>query len=206
MQPATTTAAAPATPSSPRATIYDDSTADFGDFVRDEDEEIDLDEVVEPWHKYDINATPRVFYPICLGEVLNDRYLIEHKLGAGGFSTVWMAHDLVEKKDVAIKVMARGSYGDHEIFIQDEILRTVKDTSHLVTYQMTFILPGLGQHRAMVLPLRGPCLDTLAVKKMTMATRMSAAKQLLETLKDLHDAGIVHRGRLAIFSSPFLGA
>lgn len=80
----------------------DDDTTDFGDFVSTEDEEIELEEVVEPWYKYDRKATPNVFYPICLGEVLNERYLVEHKIGAGGFSTVWMALDLQENKDVAV--------------------------------------------------------------------------------------------------------
>ncbi|OAX77482.1 hypothetical protein ACJ72_08219 [Emergomyces africanus] len=84
--------------------------ADFGDFVSTEDEELDLEEVVEPWHKYDIKETPHVFYPIRVGEVLNDRYLIEHKIGSGGFSTVWMAHDLQDKRDVALKVMSSGEW------------------------------------------------------------------------------------------------
>lgn len=53
-------------------------TQDFRDFVRDEEEEIDLEEVVEPWHKYNIKETPPVFYPIHVGEVLNARYFVEH--------------------------------------------------------------------------------------------------------------------------------
>ena len=65
-----------------------DSTSDSGDFMDTEEEELDLEEVIEPWHKYDIKETPNVFYPICLGEVLNERYLIDHELGSGGGSTV----------------------------------------------------------------------------------------------------------------------
>ncbi|KAK2805517.1 hypothetical protein FQN50_006141 [Emmonsiellopsis sp. PD_5] len=171
---------------------YDD-TADFGDFVSNEDEEDDLEDVAEPWHKYDAKATPHVFYPIRLGEVLNGRYLVEHKLGAGGCSTVWMAFDLQEKRDVALKVMASGPLGDNELHMQNEILQTVKDASHLVTYIATFLLPGRKQHRVLVYPLRGPCLCYSTIKGAPMTTRMSAAKQLLEALKNLHEAGIVHR-------------
>lgn len=73
-----------------------DVTKDFGDIVSTEDEEMDLQDVVEPCHRYDIKDNPCVLYLICLGDVLNDRYLVEHKIGSGGFSTFWMAHDLWE--------------------------------------------------------------------------------------------------------------
>lgn len=98
-----------------------DDTADFGNFVRNEDEEADLEEVAEPWHNYD-EETERVFYPVRLGDVLNERYLVEHKISFGGFSTVWMAHDLQDKRDVALKVMCLGDWAETEIRMQDKII------------------------------------------------------------------------------------
>lgn len=123
-----------------------DDAADFGDFVSTEDEEIDLEEIVEPWHKYDMKTTPTpyVFYPICVGEVLDERYLVEHKIGSGGFSTVWMAHDLQDSRDVALKVMSLGEWGENEARMQGEIRQNVQDTAHLVTSLTTFLLPGNG--------------------------------------------------------------
>lgn len=172
-----------------------DDTTDFGDFVSTENEEVDLEEVVEPWIKYDIKETPQVFYPIRLGEVLNERYLIEHKIGSGGFSTVWMAHDLQDKRDVALKVMSSGELGENEIGMQNEILQSVQDTSDLVTYLATFLLPGKEcHHRVLVFPLMGPCLCPVILRKIPMATRMSAAQQLLGALENLQKARIVHRG------------
>ncbi|KAF4250103.1 hypothetical protein CNMCM8980_001962 [Aspergillus fumigatiaffinis] len=138
-----------------------DNTTDFGDFVSNEDEELDLEEVVEPWRKYDTNGTSHVFYPIYVGEVLNERYLVEHKIRSGGFSTVWMAHDLHDKKDVALKVMSLGEWEEP------------KSSSSV--------------------PLMGPCLYHVILRNMSMATRMPAARQLLEALESLHKAGIVHR-------------
>lgn len=70
--------------------------------MRNEDEEMDLEEVVEPWDKYDKKNTLYVFYPIRLGDLINERYLVEHKLGSGAFSTVWMAHDRQNNRDVAL--------------------------------------------------------------------------------------------------------
>lgn len=36
--------------------------------------------------------------------VLNSRYLLMHLLGKGGFSEVWKAMDLVEIREVAVKI------------------------------------------------------------------------------------------------------
>lgn len=154
-----------------------DNRAEFGDFVSTEDEELDLEEIVEPWYNYNGKETSHVFYPICLGEVLIGRYLVEHKMGSGGGSTVWMAHDLHDKKDIALKVMASGEWADNEICMQNEIIQNVQDISHIVTYLAAFLLPGNGcHHRVLVYPLMGPCLNSLTLRNMPMATRMYAAR------------------------------
>ncbi|KAL3262397.1 hypothetical protein ABHI18_002792 [Aspergillus niger] len=171
--------------------LPDDS---FGDFVRNWDDECDLEMVVEPCDRYDPESTSRVFYPICLGEVLNGRYLIEHKIGFGGGSTVWMAHDLLQRKDVALKVMALGEWAENEIRMQNEIIQHVQDTSSLVTYLDAFILPrDNDHHQVLVFPLMGPCVDPVLLLKMPPTARMPAARKLLEALEKLHQAGIVHR-------------
>ena len=41
-----------------------------------------------------LDYRPGGFHPIALGDTLKDgRYKIHHKLGYGGFSTVWLARD-----------------------------------------------------------------------------------------------------------------
>ncbi|KAE8324245.1 kinase-like domain-containing protein [Aspergillus sergii] len=75
-------------------------------------------------------------------------------------------------------------------------IQDIQDTSHLLTYLATFLLPrpgDSGDHKILVFPLIGPCLSWKALHKTSMATRMSAARQLLEALENLHKAGIVHR-------------
>lgn len=84
----------------------DTDTVDFGYFATTEKEEDDVDETAEPDYKYDAKVASRVFYPICIGEVLNERHRVGHKLGQGGFSTVWMAYDIQSERDVALKAMA----------------------------------------------------------------------------------------------------
>nr|RBQ87700.1 hypothetical protein FVER53263_20384 [Fusarium verticillioides] len=161
---------------------------DEGDFV-DSDDEFEVEEVSENPQRY----LEGLYYPICIGETLANQYRIEHKLGHGGFSTVWMAYNILAKKDVALKIMTPEETNNHEYKMQTEIARSIQDTSHLILYENTFILSGShGEHRVLVLPLQGPNLrDHLRQKP--MAVRMSAAMQLLQAIIHLHDSGIVHR-------------
>ncbi|KAF5639273.1 cmgc kinase [Fusarium sp. NRRL 52700] len=165
------------------------SSSMWGDFV-DSDGECDVEDACEPVDRYEEG----LYLPICIGEVIADRYRIEHKLGHGGFSTVWMAHDMDKGKDVALKIMTANFGGEREFLMQNEIIGCVSDTSRLLIYQDAFLLPGAGRnpHRVLVFPLKGPNLRDYARETSTIVRR-SAAKQLLQALKALHDGGMVHR-------------
>ena len=110
----------------------EDSGSDLGYFASNEDEEDEVEEGAEDSVVYDKEKGSRMFYPIRIGEVLDQRYQVDHKIGHGGFSTVWMAYDLQDKKDVALKVMASGDSGEHEYQMHDGIRQSVEDTSHLL--------------------------------------------------------------------------
>lgn len=46
------------------------------------------------------------FHPVHLGDRYdNGRYRVVHKLGFGGFSTIWLARDEPEHKWVALKIV-----------------------------------------------------------------------------------------------------
>lgn len=47
---------------------------------------------------------PGGYHPIMIGDNLHERYYIVDKLGFGGYSTVWLAHDTRQKQYVALKV------------------------------------------------------------------------------------------------------
>ncbi|KAI0098018.1 kinase domain-containing protein [Nemania sp. FL0031] len=161
-------------------------TISVGCDYHDEDE---IKRVSEKLERY----TQGLYYPIYIGELLANRYRVEHKLGHGSFSVVWMAHDTFIKKDVALKIMVPGEPGEHEYRMQNEIISSVQDTSNLLTYEETFFLHGpRGDHRILVFPLHGPSIRDYRQKK-SIRTRMLAASQLLQALKQLHDIGIVHR-------------
>jgi serine/threonine protein kinase len=125
---------------------------DWSDFV-ESDYEVDVEGASARVERY----PPGHYYPIQIGEVLDGRYRIEHKLGHGGFTTVWMSYDRQATQNVALKIIEPGDAGEHEYNIQNEIIRTVRDTSRLITYLGTFFLQSsLGNHRVLVFPLRGP--------------------------------------------------
>ena len=44
------------------------------------------------------------YHPIKIGDQLNERYCVVHKLGYGSFSTIWIARDKMLSKYVAVKV------------------------------------------------------------------------------------------------------
>ncbi|KAF5656301.1 CMGC kinase [Fusarium circinatum] len=160
---------------------------DWGDYA-DSDDEYDVEEASENPQRY----VEGLYYPICIGETLANQYRVEHKLGHGGFSTVWMAYDTLGKKNVALKIMTPEGPNEHDYKMQTEIARNMQDTSHLLLYESTFLLSGpLGNHRVLVLPLQGPNLRDYPCQK-SLCVRMSAAKQLLQAISHLHDGGIVH--------------
>jgi serine/threonine protein kinase len=170
------------------------ASPDFGDVV-DSDDECDVETDAEPRSRY----WDRLYCPLYIGEVLDARYRIEHKLGWGGFSTVWLAHDTHENKAVALKVVVSGARGEDERAIQDDIIRAVRDTSNLVIYRAVFHHLGRRGDRyiVFVFPVRGPSLDT-ACFRLPPTFRVPAAKSLLLALKSLHSAGIVHRGKVTL--------
>jgi hypothetical protein len=78
--------------------LQDSGASDYGDFVGVR-EEFELEESTEGPERH----SNGLYYPICIGDVLIQKYRIEHKLGHGNYSTVWLAHDILKEKDVALR-------------------------------------------------------------------------------------------------------
>jgi serine/threonine protein kinase len=102
--------------------LQDSSPSDYGDFVGS-DEECEIEEVAEPLDRY-YKGLQGLYYPIRIGQVLDQTYRIEHKLGHGGFSTVWLAYDMKNKRNVALKIIVPGNVGENELRVQNKIIST----------------------------------------------------------------------------------
>lgn len=55
---------------------------------------------IEPYYYYE----PGGYHPIDIGDVLQSRYRVVHKLGWGGSSIVWLCRDDQSRMYVAVKV------------------------------------------------------------------------------------------------------
>lgn len=60
---------------------------------------------------------PGGFHPVKVGEIYDERYQIVDKVGFGGYSTVWLARDIVRRRYVALKAGMAGRHSKHEIGI-----------------------------------------------------------------------------------------
>lgn len=165
---------------------------DWGDYVS-EDKEDDITGSTEGVDAYIVDhcypGPP--CYPVTVGELLQGggkSYRIEHKLGFGGFSTIWLAFQVETNTSVALKIHRTGTNaGQAESRILQDIQHTISDPSDccLVTSTSSFSLPGRrpeDSHVVMVLPVMGPDLHTAmncsARYCPDMSTRLRLAKDV----------------------------
>ncbi|KAK3681040.1 kinase-like domain-containing protein, partial [Podospora appendiculata] len=111
---------------------------------------------------------PGGLHPIELGDCLGGggRFRVVHKLGHGGFSTVWLCHDKLSQKWRAVKVLAAHA-SKPESCIELKACRflsgfdpQVLEHHHILSPLETFWLQGPnGRHLCLVLPFLGPSLQ-----------------------------------------------
>ena len=102
------------------------------------------------------------FHPVHIGEFYDrNRYEIVHKLGYGGYSTVWLARDTNENGLVALKIVAAEFSQDYKGLRRvNELALDASEQAeyeYFTTVLRTFEFDGPnGHHICLVLPLLGP--------------------------------------------------
>ncbi|KAK5625837.1 hypothetical protein RRF57_001553 [Xylaria bambusicola] len=159
-------------------------------------------EDVEDISKY----RPGGFHPTYIGDMLKDKqYRIVHKLGYGGYSTIWLALDTRCQQYVAIKICSANASEDSG---EEQILQHLSNTEqeslaahpgkHLVQSLMdTFELRGPnGHHKCLVMP---PAMMSIRDAKEASYSRLfrpntarSIITQLALAVDFAHSKGIVH--------------
>ncbi|KAJ9271666.1 hypothetical protein DTO212C5_2091 [Paecilomyces variotii] len=148
---------------------------------------------------------PGGYHPVNIGEQLDGRYSIVHKLGFGAYSTIWLARNQKSGRYVAIKIpiAAHDPIGTRE----SDILRRLNNTglegkahpgaAYIPSILDVFSLSGPnGVHHCYITE---PGMMSLAEAKdassirlfqLPVARRMAA--QLVQAVAFLHSQGIVH--------------
>ncbi|PKY05286.1 protein kinase [Aspergillus campestris IBT 28561] len=152
----------------------------------------------EPLHRYRQGG----YHPVALGDCLKaGRYKVLHKLGWGGYSTVWAARDQREEVYVAVKISVaeREHEGEtRELQTMKELASHLPPPKHTVHLLDDFDLRGPnGSHECLVYELLGPNIpDTIDAHfpagRLPGQLAKAIAKQALIGLDSLHQQRIGH--------------
>lgn len=172
-----------------------------------------------------LDYRPGGYHPVALGDTLkNGRYKIYHKLGYGGFSTVWVARDskyvvcsslLIPvgltagrlERWVAVKILVADMMQKSR---ELDTLRALSEHSkrdlgpkHIVRLLDDFLHEGRnGCHQCLVFELLGPTVEWYVRHYLREEEALEAEEildlstQLLQAVAFLHEAGYVHGGTL----------
>ena len=136
-------------------------------------------------------------YDPMIGQVIDGRYRIESKLGAGGMGTVYRAQRLQIGDHVAVKILAGnqlGSDGAGERFLREaQMTARLKHPNAVSIYDFGTAAAGFhylvmelveGQNLRQLIRARGPLAPAVAVEIMAEACA---------ALEEAHGQGIIHR-------------
>jgi len=135
--------------------------------------------------------------PHSLEQVVDNRYRIVRPLGAGGMAEVYLAHDNVLQRDVALKVMSGRYAGDEEFverFKREAQSAAVLSHPNIVSIYDRGESEGGTYYIAMEYLCGGTLKDRI-LKRGALPPRTAAAValQIAEALQAAHEAGVVHR-------------
>jgi hypothetical protein len=124
------------------------------------------------------------FHPVDIGDTFkNERYKILHKLGSGGYATVWLARDHLNRRYLALRISrASAKYCTPDVdlkllaYLQDKISTVGGPGSEFIDIPLdSFHIQGLnGRHHCLVSKPAGPRLWA-ACRKMDEGKTKKAA-------------------------------
>ncbi|RAL03519.1 kinase-like protein [Aspergillus ibericus CBS 121593] len=140
---------------------------------------------------------PGGYHPIRVGDMLNDRYQVIHKLGHGAYSTIWLSRDTQRAAYVAVKVGTADS-SPHE----SDVLRSLTDDCPTVARGRSMIPKILdhfeirgpnGRHKCYVTaPAQSSVSAAIFSRHFQLETARVLAAQLALAVACIHAQGYVH--------------
>ncbi|KAJ7199676.1 kinase-like domain-containing protein [Mycena pura] len=150
--------------------------------------------------------------PVRLGEILGEppRYRIIAKLGYGGYSTVWLARDMVARyacrciKNVTLKIIEAADTLESR---ESEILRRLQSPSSVASTDQPLVLQiydafklhsANGAHQVLVTEtvILLQCLQL----PYSRTSGRDLVRQAIEAVAFIHDRGVAHGGRFPLYA------
>ena len=133
---------------------------------------------------------------IVKGQKINDRYQIIRTIGEGGMANVYLAHDTILDREVAVKIL-RGDLADDEKFVrrfQREAI-SASSLSHPNIVEMYDVGEDEGQYYIVMEYVEGKTLKSLVKRrgKLTLTEVVDIMLQLTSAVACAHDSYIIHR-------------
>jgi len=128
------------------------------------------------------------------GSVVDGRYRVLHKLGAGGMADVWLAEDQHLQRQVALKVLHRHFAQDREF-----VARFQREAEAAAALQHPNIVSVYdrgevdGTSYIAMQYVQGPTLKELIDRGLSPEQAVMLIRQVLEAARAAHRHGIVHR-------------
>ncbi|KAK7433291.1 hypothetical protein QQZ08_000229 [Neonectria magnoliae] len=130
------------------------------------------------------------YHPVHLGDYLgaSGRYRVLHKLGHGGFGTVWLCRDTLNASYVALKVIAGDVEPDNLLDLSlTQLDHSIPGAEYIATPLDHFSVDGPnGTHQCIVLPVLGPCVSPRLWTQMGKDPGLTLQKMAHQTAKALN--------------------
>ena len=133
---------------------------------------------------------------ITKGQKINDRYEIIRSIGEGGMANVYLGHDIILDRNVAIKVL-RGDLSNDEKFVrrfQREAL-SASSLAHPNIVEMYDVGEDDGIYYIVMEYVEGKTLKQLLKKRgsLTLSEAIDIMSQLTDGMAHAHNSYIIHR-------------
>ena len=130
------------------------------------------------------------------GQKINDRYQIIRTIGEGGMANVYLAHDTILERDVAVKIL-RGDLADDEKFVRRFQREAISASSlaHPNIVEMYDVGEDDGQYYIVMEYVEGKTLKSLVKRRgsLTITEVVDIMLQLTSAVACAHDSYIIHR-------------
>lgn len=131
-----------------------------------------------------------------IGHLLNERYRIKSRIGGGGMANVYLGHDIILKRDVAIKVL-RPEFATDPEFIE-RFDREAQATTSLSHPNIVSIYDVGEEDNILYIVMEyidGPTLKEYVLNNgpLPVEEAINIMEQLTSAIQHAHEMGLVHR-------------